>query len=390
MSTQQNRFEINGYIDTNKSVLENLEELGTACNTWITFDHNIGKWSIVINRAGNSVYSFDDTNIIGGINVTESSFNDMYNSVEIQFPHEDLLDQRDWVRFDVPVIDRLPNEPQNRLVMSTTLTNDPVQAEQIALVELKQSRVNKVVEFVSDYTTLGLKAGDIITISNTEYAWANKPFRIVSIAEDDDPDGNIVLSYTCLEYDPSVYNYDLSRLQRSRATGIKAKTINAEIEQSDDVDTGIDLGRLLALTGLTSLFDFGNVVDALTGVNDINMAGGSCLGAPDINTTGPSSICCQKPLTICVNGAGKSIGGCAVPINPQYDVSSYQITGVNAADITIPLTGSVSRGGCISFTGNLSAGGKTATVNFKNPSGQTIATKNVTFLSGFTVTLTRL
>jgi hypothetical protein len=389
MTTAQNRYEINGYVDTNNNVYENIESIASAAGAWVTFDHTIGKWSIVINKTGTSTFSFNDSNIIGNISLTETNFTEMYNSVEMQFPHEELLDQTDWVRVDILTGDRLPNEPTNRLTIQTSLINDPVQAQQIALTELKQSRVNKMIEWQSDFSCLGITAGDIVDISNTEFNWNQKLFRIISVGEEDDADGNIVLSFTALEYDADVYDYtDLSRFARSRATGIKPKLINVEIAQSDDAATGDDLGRLLALAGLSSLFDLNNVVDALTGENSVSIDSGSCL-QPDVTATSAASICCQVPITVSLTTTAKTLAGCAVPANTQYAITNYVITGVDAVDISIPLTGSATAPGSLTLTGTVSAGGKTASIAFKSADAQTKATKSVTFTSGYSITITR-
>lgn len=250
----QPRYRINGYVDTNNTVLRNLEDLASAATSFVSFDNTSGKWTISINRPGTSVFSFNDTNIVGGIQISETAFTDMYNSVEVQFPHKDLTDQRDWVRAEIPPANRFPNEPANTLTITTNLVNNPVQAEQIGLTELRQSRISKVVEFQSDFSTLGLKAGELIDITNTIYGWTNKLFRIISISEEDNDDGNIVLNYVCLEYNASVYDYSsLQYLSRSRATGIPPKLINPQIAEKEDEATSADLGRLLGFAALSEL-----------------------------------------------------------------------------------------------------------------------------------------
>ncbi len=386
MTSAQSRFTINGYLDTNKTVLENMEELASAASSWVSFDNSIGKWSVVINKTGSSVFSFTDDNIVGAIDVTETAFDEMYNSVEVQFPHRDLLDQRDWVKVSLPLASRLPNEPDNMLTIQSTVINDPIQAEQIAVTELKQSRVNKIAEFSSDFTSLGLTAGDIIDITNTEYDWTNKLFRIISVSEEDDDEGNIVLRYTCLEYDADVYNYgDLTRFERTRATGIKPKLINTDIDTSDDVATGIDLGRLLLLTGLSSLFNLDNVIDLLTGENAVELKSGQCL-QPDYSGAEPESLCSDIPTNVNLTSVPKTISGCAIPSNPEYNITNYLITGVSSSDINIPLSGSTS-GNLGSVIGTQSAGGKTASIAFKDAAGNIVSTKNLSFNSGYTVNI---
>jgi hypothetical protein len=250
----QSRYRINGYLDTNNTVLQNLEELASSATSFVSFDNTSGKWTISINRSGSSVFSFNNDNIIGGIQISETAFDEMYNSVEVQFPHKDLINQRDWVRVDIPTENRFPNEPINSFSISTNTINNPIQAEQIGITELKQSRINKIVEFQTDFSTLGLKAGDLIDITTSIYGWTNKVFRIISISEEDDDDGNIVLSYTCLEYSADIYDYsNLEYFDRSRATGIPPKIINVEIAENEDSALGVDLGRLLGFSALSQL-----------------------------------------------------------------------------------------------------------------------------------------
>lgn len=225
-------YNINGVISTDKSVLQNLNALCTSAGSWMTYDISDGKWSVVINRAGTSVASFDDANIIGGINVSSTGVNDLYNSVTIEFPHKDLRDQTDFIDFDIPAEQRFPNELDNRLNMSIDLINDPIQAAYIAGAELKQSRVDKIIEFRTDFSKLGLKAGDLIDVTNTMYGYANKMFRITKMQEEDAE--GLVISITALEYNADVYSTDgLVRTLREKKTGITPKAANQSLSEND-------------------------------------------------------------------------------------------------------------------------------------------------------------
>ena len=219
-SVLQNLYNINGVISTDKTVFQNLETMCTAINAWLTFDTTSGKWAFVLNEAGTSTYSFDDSNIIGGISINSTGLNELYNSVRVEFPHIDLDDQVDYVQIDIPDVDRNPNEPDNTLVIQLDCINNPVQAEVIALRNLKQCRVDKVIKFVTDFNAIGTKAGDLIDVTNSIYGFTNKIFRVVSLTETDDDDGNILLEITALEYDSAVYDTDITRYVRSSPTGI--------------------------------------------------------------------------------------------------------------------------------------------------------------------------
>jgi hypothetical protein len=225
-------FQINGVVSTDKSVLQNINALCTAAGCWMTYDITEGKWTVVMNRAGSSVASFNNANIIGGITVSGKGINELYNSVTIEFPHKDLRDQTDYIDFDIAAGDRFPNELDNKLNLSTDLANDPIQAQYIAGAELKQSRVDKVIQFRTDFSMLGLKAGDLIDVTASMYGYSAKMFRITRIEEDDSD--VLQLSITALEYDADVYSTaDLNRKIRSKKTGITPKAANQTLYNND-------------------------------------------------------------------------------------------------------------------------------------------------------------
>lgn len=234
MSTIGTQFEINGVIDTNQSVMSNLNTLCTAANCWMTFDVNTGLWSVIINKPGSSIKHFDDTNIIGNITVSGTGINEYYNSVSVEFPHVDLRDTTDYIDLEIPAEDRFPNEQDNNLNITLQCINNPIQAQYIGTIELKQSRVDKVIQFRTDYTSVGLRAGDLIDISASMYGFTNKVFRITKITEEDAEDGTIQLAITALEYDANVYDTSgLIRTERNKKTGIVPKSQNAALSASD-------------------------------------------------------------------------------------------------------------------------------------------------------------
>ena len=215
------RYKINGVISTDKTVMQNIENMCNAAGTWLTYDVHAGKWAFVINKLEDSIASFNDSNIIGGINISSTGLTDLYNSVKVEFPHIDLNDQRDFIRDEIPIADRNANEQLKELGIQFDIMNDPVQAEMLGLMELKQSRIDKVIQFTTDFSYLGLKGGDVIDITAEIYGFTNKKFRIVSITEQDTSEGTISLNITALEYDESIYATDnLTRYDRTTSNGI--------------------------------------------------------------------------------------------------------------------------------------------------------------------------
>lgn len=244
------RIEINGKIDTNQTVLSNINKIAASCQAYVTWDPSLGKFTTVLNRAGTSVWTFDDSNIIGSIVVSGTGIDGLYNSARVSFVSKDQRGEKDERVISIANEDRFAQELDNELGLSFDMINDPVQAELLAAIELKQSRVDKVIEFVTDYRAIGLKAGDIIGVANEVYFVRSsvnpKLFRILTIDETDGEDGGILLAITALEYDGNVYSTDnLTREERITESGIVPVGQNICIIEKESIAAGKRIGAAL-------------------------------------------------------------------------------------------------------------------------------------------------
>lgn len=287
MSSQQQAFTINGLVDTNKSVWANAEKIASASAAWITWDPWTFQYGVVINKPTASTRSFTDDNIIGSITVSEIPFEELYNSCEIKFPNSDIRDRPDYIRYDQPVADRFDFEPDNKLTIEFDFVNNPIQADVIAITELKQSRLAKTVSFTTDFQQLDLTPGDVIDITNEYFDWDQKEFRIVEITQTDTEAGEIFVDIIAVEYSDDTYNYnDLTKLTRTVGTGVPAVKNNAQVQTVSDETVGTQVGRALATdTGKAAITDGGVPVydsqDVGFTVSTVNtqLNGGSSYGA---------------------------------------------------------------------------------------------------------------
>ena len=214
------RYTINGLVDTRQPVLDNLTNLANSCGTWLTYSNELGKWGVVINRLETPVFDFDDSNILGAIEVTGVSLSNLYNNVRVEFPRQDIRGETDWVNIEIPEVDRHPNEIDNTLELKYDLVTDPVQAELLGFIELKQSRLNRTIKFATDWASLGIVAGDVITVTNASYGFNQEKFRIISVTETQDDAGAITLEILAMGYSDSVYDEDFTLYERTTEDGI--------------------------------------------------------------------------------------------------------------------------------------------------------------------------
>ena len=218
----QDRYQINGLLDTANPVLQNIEKVCNATASWLSYDNNEGKWGVIINKAGTSVASFNDNNILGTVSVSGTGLQDLKNSVKVEFARSELRDSADFVNIALTAGDYNANEIDNPLPLTYDIINEPVQAKLLGFIELKQSRVDKVIQFQSDFSYINLKPGDIIDVTDSRLTFSAKLFRIISISEVQEDGGALSVDITALEYDAGVYALDLDRYVVSDQDGIVA------------------------------------------------------------------------------------------------------------------------------------------------------------------------
>jgi hypothetical protein len=202
----QPRYRVNGVLDAGETVLDNIDKIMAACDSWMTYNAASGKWSIVVNKTETAIYSFDDTNIIGEIRVSATDITSSINQVEAKFPFKDNKDQPAFVTLQTPANLLYPNEPVNKLSLTFDLVNNSVQAQYLANRLLEQAREDLIVSFSTTYYGIQVDAGDVISVTNADYGWSNKLFRVTKVNEISLPDGSLGAKLDMSEYNAQVYD----------------------------------------------------------------------------------------------------------------------------------------------------------------------------------------
>jgi hypothetical protein len=216
----QRRYRVNGPLDTANPCLTNLQFLADSCDSWVQYTETTGKWRIVPNKPYtgtlSSLYNVNDDVLLGGIQINPIDLNDTYNQVEVAYPNTNVKDQTDYQIVDLTdpttawyanfnsVLS--PNEAVNRLNISLPLVNNAVQAKYLAVRRLLQSREDLVISCVLDYSGIQIDAGDVIRVNHNSYGWTDKLFRVSSVNEVQDQEGNLLASIEAFEYNGDIYD----------------------------------------------------------------------------------------------------------------------------------------------------------------------------------------
>ncbi len=205
-SATQRRYTINGVVNAGQNVLSNLSKILVSCDSWMAYNPPNGKWSIVINKAETTSYYFDDTNIIGEIQVSCIDIASSINKVEAKFPNKDNKDQYAYVNVETPVGLLYPNEPVNKYSLTLDYVNNNIQATYLANRMLEQAREDLIVNFSTTYYGIQVDAGNVIAVTNSGYGWNNKLFRVMKVNEIALEDGTLGAKLELNEYNAQVFD----------------------------------------------------------------------------------------------------------------------------------------------------------------------------------------
>ncbi len=245
-TTTQKRYTTNGLIDTGRNVKDNIDTILMNAGAWMSYDVHSGQWRVIPKRGieYNAEYPnrqlpaqtlrFTDDNIVGGIVISSTRLDDLYNAADIEYFDKLVKDQRGYKKIEVNAADRNYNEPDNSMRLTLDLCNSNVQAERVANLELKQSRDDLLVVFKATHYGLQAQAGDVIQLEQSLYGWTSpvfpngKYFRVIKVKEIDGQDG-MYAEITALEYNADVYTDEsISEFTVSSNIGIipRASSVN--------------------------------------------------------------------------------------------------------------------------------------------------------------------
>jgi hypothetical protein len=219
----QPRYRINGVLDAGQSVLSNVDRIVSACDSWMTYNAALGQWSVVINKAESTSYAFNDNNIIGEIRVSATDITSSINQVEARFPFKENRDQAAFVNIETPSGLLYPNEPVNKYSITYDMVNDSVQANYLANRLLEQAREDLIVSFSTTYYGIQVDAGDVVSVTNADYGWTAKLFRVMKVNEASLLDGNLGARLELSEYNAQVYDdFDITQFTPVPNSGLSA------------------------------------------------------------------------------------------------------------------------------------------------------------------------
>jgi len=221
----QTRFRFDGTLDTSKTIMTNMQLMAASCDCLIKYNEIEGLWGVIVQSPTVvPVMDINDSNMIGSISISPIDIASSYNIAEVKFPDGTQQDTFNSVTLDLSVVNPsllYPNEPINKQTISLPLVNNSVRAQYLANRFLEGAREDLQVQVEIDYTGLQLEAGDVVTVTSSNYGWTAKQFRINKVVEKFAEDGSITAGLSLMEFNAAIYDdKNITEFTPSPNTGI--------------------------------------------------------------------------------------------------------------------------------------------------------------------------
>ena len=205
----QNRYKLNGVIDTDNQIKDNIEQMLSAMGGRLSYSG--GKYFIAGAEYQAPTVSFDEADCVADIQVqTRQSRRAGYNGVKGIFVSE----EKDYKVLDYPaqISSTYATEDGDPIYLDMPLpfvTNN-FQAQRIAKIALLKSRQQTVLTMTVNLKGLRVKVGDTINVSNTHLGYSSKVFEVIDYSLAIADGGVLAVNLTCMETASAVYDWDTS------------------------------------------------------------------------------------------------------------------------------------------------------------------------------------
>ena len=204
------RFEFDGVLLTDQPVMSNIQMMANCCDCLVKYNEITSQWGVIVQQPNyTTALEINDSLLVGAINISPLDISNTFNIAEVKFVDSAQQDTFASAIFDLAQIAPellYPNEPVNKQTITLPLVNSSVRAQLLTNRFLKSCREDLQVQCVINFSGIQLEAGDIVTITNTNYGWSGKTFRVQKVTENFNDDGSVTATLMLAEFNPAVFS----------------------------------------------------------------------------------------------------------------------------------------------------------------------------------------
>ncbi|WP_314419132.1 fibronectin type III domain-containing protein [Pseudescherichia vulneris] len=200
-----NHFYSNGSIQYDKSFKENIEAMLSTFGG-VLYESN-GVLYLTVDAPDLAVQHFDESNIIGNVNITTGSKSEYLNVLDSTYTNPDNDYSEDIIRYPSDAINNETVVKDGYIIkkdLNYKWIQDKTQLATLSNIELLKSKyIHNTITF-NTYVT-DMKVFDVFTISFKEAGFENNKYRVVSRTIPMTVDKTGIIQITAISYDDGIY-----------------------------------------------------------------------------------------------------------------------------------------------------------------------------------------
>jgi hypothetical protein len=215
-------FTANWMMDTGTDYLQNIQTLLETFN--MTLNLVQGKWTTSIEASPSSSdgagggLTFDESSIIGDINIQYPNLNERYNKVIVEYPDKDNNYQMKTTQYPDDSDTTFLTEDGGKILstrITSNLATDYYHANDIAQMTLRKSRGQVFYRFTATKQALRCRVGDFIFINTTYPLVNNQKCVVISMTINQD----LTIDMECALYSTGFYPATFSNIVKAPGSG---------------------------------------------------------------------------------------------------------------------------------------------------------------------------
>ena len=196
-----NFYKINGALQTDIPLYENIQEILNASNLLLVYTN--GKYVVKNKKQSESAtYTITKDNMIDAMQVDMPNKKNKKNKITVTYPDAStdynynenikIVDDSSFLTADNNQV--LESRIELDLVTSSSL------ATSLATYKMNLSRNTQTVSFTTAHTNLPIECGDVIAITNSDFGFSSKKFRVIQM----EITTEATIKFVCQEYNSSI------------------------------------------------------------------------------------------------------------------------------------------------------------------------------------------
>ena len=173
------RYSCNGLTDTVKSKKTNLDQMLTTCVGRLTY--STGKFGLLAGEYRSPEYTITQDDLVGPIRIaTRPGRRSLFNGIKGFYSsrNEDYVAQ-DFVPYLDSAAVTADGGSENYIDLPLPYTTNPKQAEELAAIALRRSRLFETVAIQCNLTALRYQVGDTVQLTYPRASITNKVYEII-------------------------------------------------------------------------------------------------------------------------------------------------------------------------------------------------------------------